>query len=443
MKITKQLLAKFDTPDTLLVVSPYPKKGETYSAGISGIASYTKNIVSPLQRPIVVFTHYKNNPSYYVEDHVLVIRCFKLDTPQQWKQIYTQLKKFELAKQLLVQFDFSLYGDILNSSLIIPFLILIKKLGKKINFTFHSVVTDINRLSGHVGLGNTLIDRIKAKTLNFSFKSFYTAVGGLSDQVIVLEDPLKKRLTNFIKKEKVTTLTHPVDTQLKKISKAQARKKLGIKKNEQVVLFFGYINWFKGTDFFVETFKNTKRILNNPARFIIAGGQSATLKDQSSYQSYFTKTEYLAHQCPQIEITGYVPQEEIATYFSAADLVVFPYRYFMCASGVLSLAFSYQKPFIISESLSQITQANDFKETLNEVGLKNRDVFFELDNNSLKKITKKVLRNGIKKKMIKMAQTMRKKRAYEQLSLNLENQIFKEKSPEIAPVKGSLQYAKI
>lgn len=443
MKITDQLLARFDTPETLLVVSPYPKKGETYSAGISGIASYTKNMIGSIRRPIVVFAHYKNKPSFYVEDHVLVVRCFKLDTHQQWKQIYQQIENFKQAQHLLIQFDFSLYGNILNSTSIIPFLALAKRAGKKIHFTFHSVVDDIRNLSGHVGLNNSFTDKIKAKILNQSFKAFYLSIGLLSDQVIVLENPLKKRLSAFIKGKKITTVNHPVDTQLKKMTKAQARKKLGITNKEQVVLSFGYINWFKGTDFFVKTFQNTKQLLNKPTRFIIAGGQSATLKNQSYYQEYFTKTEYLAHQCPQIEITGYIPQENIATYFAAADLVVFPYRYFMCASGVLSLAFSYQKPFIISESLAPMMLDPDFKQAFNQVDLNTDDVFFDLNSPSLKKITAKVLENGIKKKMVKITKIMSEKRDYVQLSQVLENKIFALTSRQIAPIKRLLQYARM
>ena len=89
-------------------------------------------------------------------------------------------------------------------------------------------------------------------------------------------------------------------------------------------------------------------------------------------------------------------QDQIANYFAAADLVVLPYRAFMCASGVMSLVFSYTKPFIISEQLTPMLASSDFQQALDKTGLKAKDISFTLDNKSLLAVTEKVLENGFK-----------------------------------------------
>jgi glycosyltransferase involved in cell wall biosynthesis len=415
---------QFDRKDTLGVISLYPKKGELYSTGTSGIASFAKNTVTHIENQSIIFAEYTKKPTLYKEGDSLVNRCFKKNSPLLWGEILTSLKKYTQVKKLLIQFDFALYGDILTSCLFLPFLGILKLLGYETTVQIHSVVNDVFKLYGHIGLSNDLTGKIKGSALNIVFKSFYIALGLLSTRVVVSEDTLKQKLSAFIPKNKIAVIAHGVDTDLAPMNKAEARKALGIGQDEQVVMFFGFVNWFKGADIFVKTYKNTSHLLGKKARFIIAGGESATLKNKAYYKEYFADTVYSIEESKGVTMTGFVPQEKIQQYFSAADLVVFPYRYFMSASGVLSLVFSYKKPFIISSELSQMFTSDDMSTALETVGLDKKDITFNLNTKSCLEVTEKVLRNGLKQKMIDMASYLRISRSWKKIGAQYQEKIF-------------------
>jgi glycosyltransferase involved in cell wall biosynthesis len=433
-------LKQFDTPDTLLVVSPYPKKGETYSAGASGIASYTKNLVINMDRPVVVLADYATKPTTYREKNTLVTRCFQHDL-KLWNNVFKIITQFKKAKQVLIQFDFSLYGSVTTSSLIVPFIALLKLKGYEVTITLHSVVTDVNGISGHLGLTNSFAHKMKAKVMNRIFRTFYKTVGALCDNVVILEQALRQRLEKQVPGKKITVVSHPVDSSLKPIAKSVARKKLGIGEDEQVVLFFGYVNWFKGADFFAKAFAKKSKILGKQARFVIAGGESITLKDQHYYQEYFKSTTQTINTSTAVEITGYVPQEKIPYYFSAADLVVFPYRYFMCASGVLSLVFSYHTPFVVSTAMTDMFKSPDFKKALKSSNLSTKDLVFSLTEKSLNTIVDGVLKNGRKKKLMTMGDSMRSARTYPAAAKQYERVIFERNYVDAVLNQVQLKYA--
>lgn len=424
MKIKQALINKYNTSESLLVVSSYPEKGQVYSAKVGGIASFCKNTVSNLPRQVVVIGEYFDKPQIYEEGNALVLKVFQKNSLLMWIKILNALRQFNLIKKVLIQFDFALYGNILTSSLIVPFLGVLKILGFETNIVVHSVVTDVFNLSGHLGLKSTFFDRIKGFLLNKAFRFFYFSLGILTNKIITTEQALKERLKKYINNGKLITIPHGVDTSLKPIDKNLARKKLKLDKNERIILFFGFVNWFKGADIFADTYHQVLRFLGKNARFILAGGQSATLKKQAYYQEYFSQVLDKINTSQKIEITGFVPQEKIKLYFSAADLVVFPYRSFICASGPMSFVFSYQKPFIVSEKLIEMFSSPDFENSLREAGLNKQEISFALNKKAMLEKTSEVLKNGVKVKMIRLAQIMKQKRDWQKTALLYESLVF-------------------
>jgi glycosyltransferase involved in cell wall biosynthesis len=424
MKNYTKKIVQFDTPDTLVVVSLYPNRGETYSEGISGIASYTKNVVKNFKRPVIVLTNYTTKPDSYLEKNVLVIRCFKLGQPKIWLDVLKIIKQLKLTRQILIQFDFMMYGSLVASAGVLGFMSATRAMGFKNSIVTHSVVHDVKKLAGHMGLTNSLTDQIKAFLYNFTFGSFYSLLGIIADQVIILEKTLKQSLANHIPAQKLVAIPHGVDTSLREMSKKSARQKLGLTQNEYVVLFFGYVNWFKGADFFASTFQDIQKILGRKAQFIIAGGESVTLKKRPYYREYFKNTQKIVADSKNVTLTGYVPQQKIKEYFAAADLVVFPYRDFMCASGVMSLVFAYQKPFIVSEALSPMFAAEDFTRAFTQTGLTDQDITFALNKRSCLQRTTKVLENGLKQKMVKLGKQMKQERSFTHNAMLYEQALF-------------------
>lgn len=422
--ISNTTIKRYNNPDTLIVVSPYPKRGETYSTGKTGVASYTKNVIKNIQRRVIVLCDIDNEPESYIEDHVLVIRCFRNKNTDMWIDLVRVLRLFPLVTSVLAQYDFAMYGNPLVSSLGLIFLGFLRLQKYRTFVTLHHVVDDVMKLKGHVGLGSGPKDQFIGDVYNFLFHTFYRVLALVSTQVIVLETSLKEKLESLAPWVKAVAVPHGVDTSLKPINIKLARKKLGIPARDHVIMFFGYINWFKGADIFARTFARVQKMLGKHVHIIIAGGESPTLSSKHYYQDFFRDVRHVVSTSKHITLTGYVPQKDIATYFSAADLVVFPYRHYMTASGVLSLTFSYKKPFIISRPLAEMFHSDDFVAQLNAAGLKTSDITFDLYPQSIIDMTHDVLINGRKAKLATMATSLRASRSYSKVARGYEDIIF-------------------
>jgi glycosyltransferase involved in cell wall biosynthesis len=388
-----------------------------------------------MQRNVIVICDIDTAPVAYKEDHILVIRAFHKGQPTMWVDVIRALQRFPQAKTLLTQFDFAMYGNPLVSSLGLIMLGLVRIKGYKTFVTLHHIVDDILQLKGHVGLGNGPKDEILGKTYNFLFHTFYRILSVVSSHVVVLETSLKHKLQTIAPWVQASAIPHGVDTQLQPIQTKLARKKLGIPQNEHVILFFGYINWFKGADIFARTFARVQTLLGKNVHIIIAGGESPTLSEKPYYQDFFRHVRREVQTSAHINMTGYVPQKDIATYFSAADLIVFPYRHYMTASGVMSLAFSYRKPFIISRPLAEMFHSEDFERELARVGLKTREITFDLYPQSIIDMTHDVLENGRKKKLATMAGNLRLLRSYTKIAKYYDELLF---APKLVLVAAPL-----
>lgn len=422
--ISKGIQRRYNNPGTLAVVSFYPSRGETYSTGKTGVASYTKNVIKHMKRPVIVFADIETEPEAYVENHVLVVRCFTKDTPTMWFDIFRAMRQFPDVKNVLAQYDFAMYGSPIVSSLGLVFLGALRLHGYRTFVTLHHVVDDVMHLKGHVGLGNHPTDQFIGNIYNLLFRTFYRVLAIVSSNVVVLEDSLQHKLKKLAPWVKTSAIPHGVDTELKPINSKHAKKKLGIPVNDHVIMFFGYINWFKGADIFARTFARVSRLLGKKVHVIIAGGESPTLAKKHYYQDFFREVRGIVASSDHITFTGYVPQKDIATYFSAADLVVFPYRHYMTASGVMSLAFSYKRPFVISRPLAEMFKGEDFERQLRQADLKTSDITFDLYPQSIIDMTHDVLINGRKAKLATMAANLRLSRSYPKVAQLYEGQIF-------------------
>lgn len=425
MQLKQKLYQLYNQAETVAVISPYPKKGEVYSKGITGVASYSKNVVKNWPRRVLVladaFSAVKN---CYQEEQALVVRAWQAKGWQKWLQMYQALRQFPQIKKVLLHFDFSMYGNIAETSLILPFLLLLKLSGYQTTVVAHHVILDVKKLSGHLGLGKGLGSWLKSLLYTLVFRLFYFFLGQLTEQIVVLEEMLASKLRQVVAPAKITMIPHAIDTSLQTISKQEARQALGWQKNEQVLLFFGFVNWFKGADFFVDSFAQVKKLLDRPARFVIAGGKSPTMAGKGFYEDYFRQVTDSINQSAKVEMTGYVPQEKIALYFAAADLIVFPYRDLMCASGVLSLAFSYHKPLLISAELQSILQDKEVKAALKKCALKKSDLIFDLTAADLINQTTNVLADGIQAKTIAFTKLMSEQKSFAKTAILYDEALF-------------------
>ncbi|MDR2954562.1 MAG: glycosyltransferase [Prevotella sp.] len=159
---------------------------------------------------------------------------------------------------------------------------------------------------------------------------------GRCDAFIVMSEPVKKDLQRLIKNANILLQPHPIyDHYAERTDKASACRKLGIRDDRKTLLFFGLIRDYKGLDILIEAMA----ALNNSYQLIIAG---------ESYGSFDKYTEQI-NQSPLkdniIVFEQYIPDDMVTTLFSAADVLVLPYRA-ATQSGVVALAYQLELPMI-------------------------------------------------------------------------------------------------
>jgi glycosyltransferase involved in cell wall biosynthesis len=111
----------------------------------------------------------------------------------------------------------------------------------------------------------------------------------------------------------------------------EARRALNIDGN--VALFFGHVRPFKGLDIALRAWPR----LETPVTLLVAG--EAWWKGEEEYRA-------LARGLDNVRLEfRFIPDGEIATYFSAADVVLAPYR-IEAQSGVALTAFHFARPVI-------------------------------------------------------------------------------------------------
>jgi glycosyltransferase involved in cell wall biosynthesis len=144
-------------------------------------------------------------------------------------------------------------------------------------------------------------------------------------------------------------IPHPIyDNFGPAIDKGEARNYLKIPKDEKIVLFFGFIRRYKGLDLLLEAMNNST-LLHSDIKVIVAG---EFYEDRAYYDELIEKYQlkqrlYLA--------TDFIPNDQVKYYFSAADLIVQPYRT-ATQSGISQMAYHFEKPMVVTNvgGLSEI-----------------------------------------------------------------------------------------
>jgi glycosyltransferase involved in cell wall biosynthesis len=159
------------------------------------------------------------------------------------------------------------------------------------------------------------------------------------DAFITMSEKVLVDLPQFAPGKPAKFVPHPLyDNFGEKISKQEARAKLGIDSNEKILLFFGFIRKYKGLDILLDAMKLLK---DKPFRLLVAG---EFYEDRKQYDE---QIEQLAIQDSLILRTDFIPDSEVKYYLCAADVVVQPYRN-ATQSGVTPLAYHFEVPMIVT-----------------------------------------------------------------------------------------------
>ncbi len=381
-----EFIKDFNNKDTIIVISDYPesrRKGEKNY----GIAWYTKTLIEPISKKynkrFVVFAEKvqgDNSPKLYANGRILVLRIFDQKHPSLFPIILKWLFKFDNVKYVQVHSEFFVNGGIKNFALLLPFMVLIKLTRKHITYFSHNVVNNLDFIAKHFGLSKK---SLKLKIFNLGLKSMYISLGIIVNKFVVMDEVIYDRLTKYVNPEKIVLNRFWLDKIATKETVSESKEKIGVKENEFVILYFGFVSYYKGADWIISNVKKLreKKEYKN-IRLVIAGGEAYSLKHEKYYQKFYKELLNTASKDNGIKVTGFVPEEEIPTYFQAADLVVFPYRGLIGGSGCFSHTITYGKPFILSSKMSKMLKNDDIEILMDKFELKTSDLAFNFNTQS-------------------------------------------------------------
>lgn len=382
-KNIQSLIKKFNQPDTHLVVSQWPEEnGGSYH----GVAEYARETVLTLAREkhmrFVILADGVTDapPKLYANGKILVLRVFDHTHPALYPVILTWLSKFSMIKTVTVHSEFGSYSGIAHFMLLIPFLSLIRMTGRNIVFFSHNTVTTINFMASQMNLNDPLITFL----LNIGITLYNRLLGLVVNDIITMDMQSYKTLLDRRTIARVHYIPHWVKSRVTHISKSLARKQLGIPKKATVILSFGFISWYKGSDILAELFAASRKAKNYFLLF--AGGKHPNIEHTPHYQQFYQNVDQKVQSRPNMSITGFMPEQAIRYAFAASDLVVLPYRGLLGGSGTLAYATGYQKPFLVSTRMKQLFTNEDIAQSLKEHDISKETLQFTLDGHGMNRI---------------------------------------------------------
>ena len=267
-----------------------------------------------LQYPSFLFpgtTQYSSDPA---PDDVKIFSVINSVNPLNWISIGNRLRKLQ-PDIVVVRFWLPFMGPALGTIL------------RRVRKNKHSKIIAItdNVLPHEKRPGDAAFTKYFLKSCD----AFIT----MSEKVL---DDLKK----FVVGKPAVRVLHPLyDNFGAPVSKNEARTKLGLPKDEKIILLFGFIRKYKGLDILLEAMS----ILKKKARIklLIAG---EFYEDEQPYRELITK---YALDDVLILRTHFISDSDVKYYLCAADVVIQPYRN-ATQSGVTPLAYHFEKPMIVT-----------------------------------------------------------------------------------------------
>ena len=163
---------------------------------------------------------------------------------------------------------------------------------------------------------------------------------GFIDSFIVLSKKVENELLSFIPEAKYKYSPHPIYSIFNNtLSKEQAKAELKLA-TKKVLLFFGLIREYKGLDILINAMEKIKTELEDYTLLIVG----ECYENENKYTDLIKKAGITDNvKCHY----SFIPDNEVGKYFSAADVVVLPYKT-ASQSGIVQIAYHFDTPVIVS-----------------------------------------------------------------------------------------------
>lgn len=172
-------------------------------------------------------------------------------------------------------------------------------------------------------------------------RPFTTYFLNACDAFVTMSEKVLSDLRRFEPAKPALLVPHPLyDNFGEKISKAEARKILGLNGGDKIILFFGFIRRYKGLDMLLQAMSD-ERIKAQNVKLLIAG---EFYEDETPYKTGITENGL---QNRVMLHTHFIADPDVKNFVCAADCVVQPYRN-ATQSGVTPLAYHFEKPMIVT-----------------------------------------------------------------------------------------------
>lgn len=414
MKLSKRIINRFNTPDTILVLSKYPYQNIAHS--YHGVAKYTQQTVATVAAQakqrfvILVQQEYGREPQLVEQGRVLVLPVFTASA-QMYGQIVQALKLFAKAKHLHVHSEFYTSGNVLQMATAIPFYLALRATGYYLTYFAHNVITDFSFLARHLGRSQT------GRTMQALTKLlpwYYRVLGWSLDQIVCLDESMRKRLLPYVAAHKL--VTSPLWIYPKQLKgRRYWRTQLGYKPNDLVLVCFGFMTRYKGVDWLVNAVRDiaAEQLGDTQLHLILAGGKAPSQTGKVHYEQFYRSLELAAKHSKNITLTGFIPDTELSRYFAVADLTVLPYRGILGASASWGEGLAYGVPFILSKDLSAYLENPDTQELLAKYAIKSEQLVFRRNKRSFVEHIRTLCNPSVRKKIAALAKDLAYQRSPE------------------------------
>jgi glycosyltransferase involved in cell wall biosynthesis len=326
-------------PDVALI-APYPQRGERHG-GHSGVASYTVNLAEALAQQganvVVVAPRLSGEPTRHKDGGVDVRRTFGLGR----RALPAAMSAAALTGAPIVhlQFELFLYGG--AASLVgLP-----HALGRaRWGLGESSLVTTMHQIvdASVVDRGYTRLHRVgvPAPIAGAGIAAVQAGIVRASAATIVHESAFRKVVPT------ATVIPHGIEL-VTPIERTVARRRLGLD-GRFTVLCFGFVAPYKG----IEVVLDAARHAGTQVHVVVAGGEHPRLGGDAGFAA-----DLAAQHDDIATFTGWVADEDVSRWFSAADVAVFPYPRPFSSSGALALALAHSTPALLSPALARCAGA--------------------------------------------------------------------------------------
>jgi glycosyltransferase involved in cell wall biosynthesis len=319
---TNQPSNLFAKPNIIIIGSAYPLRG-------GGIASYNERLAREfmdqgydttiytfkLQYPKILFPGTSQYSTEAAPADLKIKVAINSVNPFNWIKVGNELKKLQpgiVVVRYWIPFMGPCFGTILRR---------VKK-----NHTTKIICIADNIIPHEKRPGDTIFTKYFVKPV---------------DAFITMSKKVLDDLQQFAKGKPAQFVPHPLyDNFGDKVSKEEAREKLGLQQQDKIILFFGFIRKYKGLDILLEAMKLIAQ--RDPEIKLLVAGEF--YDDPKIYSSLIHELQIGARV---IMRTGFIGDNDVKYYLCAADCVVQPYRN-ATQSGVTPLAYHFEKPMIVT-----------------------------------------------------------------------------------------------